>query len=424
MLSNQKSRTRTLLAAGLFAVASTEILPLVAALASDEPPLDIPSETVLQFSVDPYADQDKIGMIKDGLAHLAAIRYEPDSFSSANSGYTKVYGDFCVYDATLNKVDEPSLYPTIEDMMLTSDHCGDYTFALPLDEVIAAVSSHDRNVRQENIQVAVGGLMFHLGHAGAGILSNVLATFERALVVPEHPAIREALFACDYIHSKFESVDCSALLQKQLVEDVMALATRTSDERITHIYVKFHAESAAYLSMVREIFPDVPWTFHSRDSDTVLSKSTQQSLTSCVLTRRQPSFLLAQKSNEYNIDLDGMSQEDLCALYLSTLLDAATQEFEHSETGMLIPYDQLVEVDFITSVVLPHFGLQDEIDIDAAAVTTAVQESLSKKSNTRGVPGKKILKWNADEEVVDVSDKVSAANKLFMGHATTLFEGF
>jgi len=401
------STTEILLAAGFFFA--------LAAASSDEPPIDIPSDTEVQFSDDPYAGQDKLGMIKDGLAHLAAIRYESTSFSSESDGYAGVYGDFCVYDPRLNKIDDPSLYPTIDDMMLTSEHCGDHTYTLPLDEVVAAVLSHDINTGQMNPPVE--GLLFHAGHAGAGILSNVLATFDSALVVPEHPAIHDALFACDYIHNRFESVSCSSVAQKQLVEDVIKLVTRSSDASITHAYIKLHADSTAYLPMVREIIPDTPWIFHYRDSETTLAKSTQLKLNSCVLTRRQPSFILAQKALEFNIDLDGMSQEDLCALYLSTLLEVATQEYENSSTGMLIEYEQLLEPSFTTDIVLPHLGLQAEIDADPATVSANVDSTLSTKSNTRGVPGKKVQKWNANDEVVHISDQVRAASELFMGNA-------
>ncbi len=392
------------------------VLATAAAESSDEPPIEIPSDVELQFSEDPYAGQDKLEMIKSGLAHLAAIRFESTSFSSESGGYAEVYGDFCVYDAQLNQVEDPSLYPTVEEMMLESEHCGEHTYTLPLDEVVAAISSHDFNSGQMNPPVE--GLIFHVGHAGAGILSNVLATFESALVVPEHPAILDALFACDYIHNRFESENCSASAQKQLVEDVVNLATRSSDASITHAYIKFHADSTVYLPMVRDIIPDTPWTFHYRDSETTLAKSTQPKKNSCVLKRRQPSHVLAQKAKDYNIDLDGMSEEDLCALQLSTLLDVATQEYEISDTGLLIQYEQLLEPGFITGTALPHLGLQAEIDADPIAVSANVDTTLSTKSNAKGAPGgKKVRKWNAKDDAVHISDQVRAASKHFMGNA-------
>jgi len=394
-----------LLAAGLLTAGARIVT------ASDEPPIDTPSEAVLQFSEDPYAGQDKLAMIQNGIAHLAAIRYETTSFSSDNNAYTQVYGDFCVYDAQLNKGDDPSLYSTINEMILSSDHCGDYTYTLPLDEVVAAVSSHDADAGQ--INPLLSGAIFHVGYAGAGLLSNTLATFEKTLVVSEHPAIHAALFACDDIHAKFSSADCSSLLQQKLFKDVITLATRNSDAKITHAYVKFRPDSTAYLPMVREIFPLVPWTFHYRDHETVLAKATQPKKNYCVYVRRQPSSVLAKKAEEYNLDLDGMTQEDLCALYLSTLLEVATQEHESSGTGKLVLYEQLLEVDFMLNELLPYLGLQAEIDADSATVSAKVEKSLSTKSSNRGG----VKKWDANEEFVHISDKVRAASHLFMKNA-------
>ena len=390
-----------LLAAGLLAT-------VVAAESSDEPPIDIPSENLveLQFSDDPYADQDKLDMIKSGLANLAAIRYESNSFASSNSKYTGVYGDFCVYDAHLNDV-EPSLYPTVDEMIFTSEHCGEHTYTLPLDEVVAAVSNHDAQSGQTN--PSVEGLLFHTGHSGAGLSANVLAAFDNTVVVPEHSALHDALFACDQIHSRFKSADCSTSHQKQLVQDVINLATRSSDASVTHAYIKFKAEDTVYLSMVREILPDTPWTFYYRDSDTTLAKSTQNKRNTCVMSRRQPSEDLVQKAEDLNIDLESLSTEDLCALQLSTLLEAATQEHKSSGTGMLISYEQLLEPGFIANVVLPYLGLQ----ADSTTVSATVDSTLSIKSNNRGG----VKQWNANEEVIHISEKVSHASKLFMGDA-------
>lgn len=403
---------RILLAAGLFATVVAAAADEEESSSSDEPPIDIPSENLveLQFSADPYADQDKLDMIKSGLANLAAIRYESNSFASANSRYTGVYGDFCVYDAHLNDV-EPSVYPTVDDMIFTSEHCGEHTYTLPLDEVVAAVSDHDARSGQTN--PSVEGLHFHAGHSGAGLLANVLASFDNTLVVPEHSAIHDALFACDQIHSRFKSADCSSAHQKQLVQDVIKLATRSPDASITHAYIKFKAEDTVYLPIVREILSDTPWTFHYRDSDTTLAKSTQNKRNTCVMSRRQPSDDLLQKAGALNIDLEGLSTEDLCALYLSTFLEAATQEHQTSGTGMLISYEQLLEPGFIADVVLPYLGLQAEIEADPAMVSANVDSTLSIKSNNRGG----VKQWKADEEVIHISEKVSHASKLFMGEA-------
>jgi len=101
-------------------------------------------------------------------------------------------------------------------------------------------------------------------------------------------------------------------------------------------------------------------------------------------------------------------------MYLSTLLEAATQEHTTSGTGMLISYDQLLEHDFVTDVVLPYLGLQAAIDADPATASANVDSTLSTQSKNRGG----VKPWNADEEVIHISDKVRSASSLFfMGNA-------
>jgi len=167
--------------------------------------------------------------------------------------------------------------------------------------------------------------------------------------------------------------------------------------------------------MFREIFSQVPWTFHYRDHETVLAKSTESSRSPCVFTGRNPSSALAQKAEGFNVDLDGMSQEDLCALYLSTLLEVAIQEYKSSGgTGLLVLYEQLLEPSYMLDDLLPHLGFQAEIDADSATVSANVEETLSIKSNPRGDPGHNAIRWDAGKEAVNISPKVRAASQLFM----------
>lgn len=407
-------RSGTLLSASLiFAIgAGLLLLPTIATATSssdDDPPAVVPSSTVEnQFTDDPYAGYDKIQMIQTGLANLQAIRFQVDSFSGDKPTYTGVYADFCVYDATLNKGDDFSMYTTIEEMMLSSDHCGEHSYTLPLKEVVDAVTAYDSTVGQNN--PSMSGLIFHTGYSGAGLVVNSLTTFASTLVVPEHPAIHDALNVCDNIQNRHPDAVCSAVLQKQLVNDVFTLATRSSDDTVTKAYVKFRPESTVYIKMVRELYPKTQWIFNYRNSEILLAKSTQPKLDTCVYSRRQPSDHLAKKADDYNIDLDGMTKEDLCALYLSTLFDAATQEHDSTNTGMLISYETLTQEDFLLEHVLTYFGLQAEIDADPTTASDKVESILSVKSHSRGSP----RKWNVNEENVNVSEKVKASVQTFL----------
>ena len=99
---------------------------------------------------------------------------------------------------------------------------------------------------------------------------------------------------------------------------------------------------------------------------------------------------------------DGMSDEDLCALYLSTLLDAATEEHESTGTGMLIDYAELT-TEFILTKELSYLGLQSEIDADSVAVSSTVTEEVKKHPRVT--------------EPTENSQKVINAEKLFLSES-------
>ena len=365
----------------------------------DEPPADITTSLLeLQFSEDPYAHEDKIELIKTGILNLQGIRYQQTSFSNGKTTYSDVYGDFCAYDATINKEDAMK-YSTVSEAMLASDHCGDHPYSLPLREVVNAVKSYDSAIGRSNPEVA--GLIFHTDHAGAEDVTDAITTFANTLVVSEHPAVLDSLAACDTIRNRYSSDDCSPDLQKQLVSDVIMLSTRSANASLDKAYLRFNPLSTPYISMAREVVPEAAWVFHYNDPKTILAKITEPRKNYCVYTNRQPSQKQAKKAEGYNLDLDGMSDEDLCALYLSTLLDAATEEHESTDTGLLVDYASLT-TDFIITKELPYLGLQSEIDADSVAVSTVEEE---------------VKKHPRVTEPTENSQKVINAEKLFLSES-------
>lgn len=387
----------------------------------DVPPSEEKSLIAMQFTADPYASRDKIEMIKSGEAKLASLRLYPDSLSEKNDpsgSYAGVYGTFCVFDDQLNKKDS-ALYPNVDHMMQTSNHCIENRYTLPINEVVEAVTSHDKySNRNERLQkLPLSGMLFHQGFSGAGLIANALATFDNTVVVSEHSAIRDALNACDYIHNRFNSDDCSPTKHQKLVQDVISLLLRSSDSKIEHMYLKLDSASSAYIPLMRSIYPDAKWTFDYRKAEHVLSKSTQPERNTCVLMKRQPSSVMASQASELNIDLEELSTHEVCALHLSTLVDVASQEHESTGTGMLISYeDDLLKEDALIETILPYLGLQKEIDANPILTQARVEDVLSRKANIRGIHSQDVdNEWGVgSEEHVPVSDEVRAASQLFM----------
>jgi len=390
-----------------------------------DPPIKEESLIAMQFSANPYAGRDKIEMIKSGEAKLASLRLSPDSLSGAtgppgSTSYTGVYGIFCVFDDQLNKED-PAIYPTVDHMMQTSNHCIEKRYTLPLDVVVEAVASHDRrSIRNDNDRLKklpLSGMLFHQGFSGAGLLSNALTTFDDTVVISEHAAIRDALNACDYLHNRFNSNDCSSLKHQKLVKDVISLLSRSSDSSIEHMFLKLDSASSAYIPLMRAIYPDSKWTFDYRKAEHVLAKSTEPKRSTCALKKRQPSSVMAFQALEHNVDLEELSTHEICALHLSTLVDVASREHESTGTGMLISYeDDLLQEDALIGTILPYLGLQKEIDANPSLARARVEEVLSKKANLRGIHSKDVdSQWDVGtEEHVHVSEEVRAASQLFM----------
>ena len=135
--------------------------------------------------------------------------------------------------------------------------------------------------------LSISGFIFHEGYSGAGLLTNILAkTFHNTHVVSGHPALRDALSACDDIHNRYLSENCSSVKHEQLVRDVITLLSRVSVPSSTssdttpsqqqpspeQLYIKLSSSSTAYLSQLHGLYPTTSWIFVHRKSDHVLSK--------------------------------------------------------------------------------------------------------------------------------------------------------
>ena len=173
----------------------TDNVVAVQYLRTDEPPIDIPlgespsSLIAAQFTTDPYSSHDHMDMILKGELNLAGLRFHPTSFASiTNDGsedddYNNVYGEFCVFDAQLNKKD-PSYYPTNKDIMAESNHCGEHRYTIPLNEVMDAIKNNKENSDVKTLPVS--GMLFHQGYSGAGVIANTVTAFGSTHLVSEH----------------------------------------------------------------------------------------------------------------------------------------------------------------------------------------------------------------------------------------------
>ena len=130
---------------------------------------------------------------------------------------------------------------------------------------------------------------------------------------------------------------------------------------------------------------------------------------------------MAEKSSDYNLELEGLCHHEVCALHLSTLLEAAVNEHESSGTSMLVSYKDIVSSSsssegnhVIIDEVLPYLGLQDEMNSNPSIVTK-ISEILSTRSNARSKRQGNVAWDSSQEEDIEISEDVRNAVKVFMG---------
>ena len=371
-----------------------------------------------RFGPDEYAERDHIQMILEGKLGLSDIRYVPHSFKGGDEDdkvYDEIYADFCVYDMTLHKQD-PSAYPAIRDVMGESRHCSEHRYSFPLREVMDAVREYDARRDTTVRSVPVAGILLHEGRSGATLISNALAVAhpESTQVISEHPAILEALQACDDVRNKHLSEDCDVNKQQRLVQDIVLLLSRTADASIANLYLKMQSAASPYLHQLRTTFPEAKWAFFYRDADVALAKATQRKRNACIKQRRSPSSAMLAFSATNGVDLEAASNHEVCAMHLSTLINAAFEEHSSSGTGLLVSYDD----DIIQSggmpildTILPYFGVVDaNKDND---VKSRIMNVLTLNANARG-RSDEAKKWNPQDDLADVTDEVKAASSKYL----------
>ena len=364
-----------------------------------------PEESLIaqQFGVDPFKDRDKIKMIQSGEMNFAGIRYSSTSFEEDGfSKYSDVFAEFCVFSPQLNKSD-PSYYSKSKHIIAESTHCGEHRFSISMSELMEIKIGDDIK------ELPLSGMLFHQGYSGGGLISNALTVFDNILVISEHAALHAALNACSYIHNRYQSDNCSSTKQRQLIQDVIKLLSRTTDQKMAHLFLKFESASSSYIPMLHSLYPDVKWTFSYRYAEEVLAKNMQRKRNiSCIKTKSSPSTALSNKANEKNINLQDLSSHEVCALHLSTLLESAIKEHNENGTGMLVSYTDIITSDVILDKVLPYFDL--ELD---ATTRERVSDILKTKSNTRGSTNEKT--WDkTQEEQIEISKEVQEAVSTYM----------
>jgi hypothetical protein len=191
------------------------------------------------------------------------------------------------------------------------------------------------------------GFIFHMSRCGSTLVSQMLATDARNVVISEAAPIDKAV-----------QIDRAAGDdQGRLLASVIGALGQKRSDRQCRYFLKFDSWHTRALPMFRRIFPSVPWIFLYREPTEVLASQ-----------RRQPGMHMVQSlvpSSLFGLEPgDGIPSEQYGASVLNRICEAVLQPYSDGG-GLLVNYSELPQA--VWTKILPHFGIAFS-DADHAAM--------------------------------------------------------
>lgn len=183
------------------------------------------------------------------------------------------------------------------------------------------------------------GFIFHLSRCGSTLITQLLASLPRNVVLSEPGVLSAAL------RTAAAADDQKGLWMEWLVS---ALGQpRTGAEQ--HLFIKFDPVCIMNFSLLRQAFPDVPWIFVYRDPVEVMVSHFRAAAPMMTRGMLGPGCLALDPAQ-----VAGMDDEEYGARVLGIILEAAVQQ-ARGGGGMLVHYSQLPEL--IWGGIGDHFGI-------------------------------------------------------------------
>lgn len=198
-------------------------------------------------------------------------------------------------------------------------------------------------LREEVPGVAPTGFIFHMSRCGSTLVSQMLASVDKNIVISEAPLFDWVL--------RLNGESSSRVERLKLIID--AYGRQRSDVE-QYYFIKFDSWSTLEMDAILEAFPDVPWIFLYRNPIEVIvsqmSKRGSQMIPGAI------GKFLPDMSLEEAITL---APEEYCAHVLKEFCEHALRH-RHDRNGMFVNYDQLPGVMFPD--ILRHLDVSFEND--------------------------------------------------------------
>ena len=179
------------------------------------------------------------------------------------------------------------------------------------------------------------GFVFHESRVGSTLVANSLTVMDPQghRVYSESNPINQALksYYCQQGGGDFSTTaSCYTNMDSsvELFRDVVYMMGRTSSPKETHMFFKLASNGSKRIDVVEKAFPSVPWIFVYRDPvQTMMSHLEPTKMTEknaqggtrapiCLRYKTHPPEDLVQMVQDYEQDIDKLSSEEFCAVYL------------------------------------------------------------------------------------------------------------
>uniref|UniRef100_A0A7S0PXD8 Sulfotransferase domain-containing protein n=1 Tax=Asterionellopsis glacialis TaxID=33640 RepID=A0A7S0PXD8_9STRA len=332
----------------------------------------------MQFTPDPYENQDKRELVLKGEFILNEIHVPNDQIE-------ETMGLFCKIDFTPHQQD-PSQYPFYNDLVGASEHCLNHPVEFKLTDIAQEARDYDSVSSNGMHSPAPKGFIFHQPHAGASLLANTImaASPETTRVVSPHRVITRIFNIHEDPHNSSQEQQ-----QIQAFRDAVYMFGRSSTSTMKNFYIREEPSTTTHLSSVRQAFPDSKWVFLYRDPNVVLSKTIEASheRRACGFkNRRNPlkglQGYVQSKSSKNVVDL---TDEQVCSAWLGLLLSSAQQEYERDAvSGRLVNYDNEMNSEDGVMAVLEFLGVSTT---EQEGAMERINEQRQKKANGNSFEG-------------------------------------
>ena len=268
------------------------------------------------------------------------------------------------------------------------DHTIDSCLRLPFSNLFRPQTTIEMLRERYTIEPGLQprGFIFHMSRCGSTLVSQMLASLPKSVVISEASSIDSVLRA------KFrEPYITDEQRADWLRWTVSALAQRRKGDE-EHLFIKFGSWSVVDFPVISRAFPGVPWIFLYRDPVEVLVSQLAHRGAHMVPGGIEPELFGMRRDEVFE-----MRPEEYCARALARICEAALQHHQ-SCAGMVINYNQLP--DAMWSGVADFLGADIS---DFAAETFARVAKLDAKNPGLGFESDSQAKQKRASEVVRVT---------------------